>query len=38
MVEPQVGMTRYGTLLNRVGHSVIAVRYSENTRAELEHD
>jgi hypothetical protein len=29
-VELHVGMTRYGTLLIRVGCGVIATRYSEN--------
>ncbi|MEM9927610.1 MAG: hypothetical protein AAF915_28425 [Cyanobacteria bacterium P01_D01_bin.50] len=37
-VELRVGKTRYGTLLIRVGCGVIAARYSENTRTELEHD
>jgi hypothetical protein len=37
-VELQVGKTRYGTLLIRVGCGVIVARYSENTRIELEHD
>jgi hypothetical protein len=30
-VEPHVGKMRYGTLSRRVGCSVIAARYSENT-------
>lgn len=37
-VETQVGMTRYGNLSIRVGCSVIAVRYSENTHIERLHN
>ena len=38
IVESQVGKTRYGNPLTRVGCGVIAARYSEQHLTEQEHD